>query len=410
MHGIKASVKPGLEAFLEKHLDLIRSKKIGLITNPSGVNRRLISTIDLFFRNPEIDLCCLFEAEHGIQGTRQAGEPAASREDPKHGIPVISLYAQSPDRLSDATPDRDQRMRYFDTIVQGKKPDRDAVRKIDVMIFDIQDTGTRVYTYMATMAYAMEVCAENEVPFIVLDRPNPLNGLIMEGPVLDYPGYSSFVGLYPVPMRHAMTAGELALYINKRFLEKKAVLTVIPMEGWQREMWFDQTDLFWIPPSPNMPTLATATVYPGQVCLEGTNLSEGRGTTRPFELFGAPWLRNMEMIRRLKNAVLPGVLFREACFAPEFSKYRGEPCSGAQVHVVDREEYKPFLTTMEIIRIVKNLHPEKFFFHGDYFDKIVGNPRIRKVLEDGREFRALQQEFVSGLKNFASERKPFLLY
>jgi len=190
------------------------------------------------------------------------------------------------------------------------------------MIFFFLDVGTRIYTYISTMAYAMEACAQNKIEFIVLDRPNPINGLAVEGPILEYPQYSSFVGLYPIPIRHGLTAGELAKLFNQKYLKKKVSLQVIPMQGWQRKMWYDQTGLPWVSPSPNMPTLTTATVYPGQVFLEGTNVSEGRGTTKPFELFGAPWIDGYELTKRLNSLLLPGAAFREAWFTPTFSKWR----------------------------------------------------------------------------------------
>jgi uncharacterized protein YbbC (DUF1343 family) len=284
------------------------------------------------------------------------------------------------------------------------------VESIDVLVFDIQDVGTRIYTYVATMAYCMEACAENDIEFIVLDRPNPINGIDLEGPLLEYPEYSSFVGLYPVPVRHGMTVGELAHYFNDKFFTKKADLKVIPMEGWRRELWFDQTTLPWVIPSPNMPTLKTATVYPGQVFLEGTNVSEGRGTTKPFELFGAPWIDGFRLVEELNRLNLPGVKFREAWFTPTFSKFQGELCGGAQIHVVERNQYKSFDTSLHIIQTIMDIYPDKFKFHGDYFDKIMGTSKVRKSLEKGVVVRNVIQSYSQELESFSKQIKSYFLY
>jgi uncharacterized protein YbbC (DUF1343 family) len=304
----------------------------------------------------------------------------------------------------------DEYMRSFDTTGTGKVPESTMIDDVDVLVYDIQDVGTRVYTYVATMAYAMQAAAESKTPFIVLDRPNPINGLTMEGPVLEYPDYSSFIGLYPVPERHGMTVGELALLINDLFLEKKADLTVVPMEGWRREMWFDETCLPWVIPSPNMPTADTASVYPGQVCLEGTNVSEGRGTTRPFEIFGAPWIDGFELARKLNALDLPGVVFREAWFTPSFSKFAGEICGGAQVHVTDRRAYLSFATGLHVVKTLGDMYPEKFQFHLDYFDKVMGTAKVREWLERGRPVSEILRDLDAALRDFATLRRPYLLY
>jgi len=301
-------------------------------------------------------------------------------------------------------------MRSYDSTVGGKVPEAAMVRDIEVMVFDLQDVGTRVYTYLATMALAMKSCAEAGVEFIVLDRPNPITGLILEGTVLEYPQFSSFLGLYPIPLRHGMTAGEVARLYNDRFLQKKVSLTVIPMEGWRREMWYDQTGLPWVLPSPNIPTLDTATVYPGQVFLEGTNLSEGRGTTKPFELFGAPWIDSYELVQKLNELGLPGVLFREAWFAPTFSKYQGERCRGAQVHITERSVFRPFETTLHIIRTVRNLYPDKFQFHQEYFDRIMGTDKVRQALLNGEPVPDIIRRLKKSLEEFEAQRRPYLLY
>lgn len=404
------SVKPGLEVLLERHLDLIKGRKVGLITNPTGVDRRLVSSIERLIATPEVRLVALYGPEHGVRGNAQAGEYVPFYVDEKYKLPVFSLYGQSMKPPQDMLLRLDEFMRNFDTTEAGKIPEASMVKEIEVMLFDLQDVGTRVYSYIATMAYAMEACAEAGIPFIVLDRPNPINGVTMEGPILKYPEFSSFVGLYPIPLRHAMTVGELALLFNEKFLKKKANLTVIPMEGWKREMWFDETGLPWVIPSPNMPTLDTATVYPGQVLFEGTNVSEGRGTTRPFELCGAPWIDGYELAKAMNKLNLPGVRFREAWFTPTFSKYRGELCGGVQVHVTDRHLYQPVKTSLLLIQMIKKMYPEKFEFHAAYFDKLMGTDEVRKWIEADRELTELFARWEEESKSFSQLRTGFLLY
>jgi uncharacterized protein YbbC (DUF1343 family) len=258
----------------------------------------------------------------------------------------------------------------------------------------------------------LQAAAEAGIPFVVLDRPNPINGVAMEGPILEFPAFSSFIGLYPVPLRHGMTAGELARLFNERFLTKKAELTVVPMAGWRREAWMDETPFPWVLPSPNMPTLDTATVYPGQVALEGTNLSEARGTTRPFELFGAPWIDGYVLARELNalRARLPGVVFREAWFTPSFSKFAGERCGGCQLHVTDRTAFRPIATTLAILETVRRLYGAKLEFHGDYFDRVMGTASVRTALERGTPFEAIAAGWEKGVADFARLRSPYLLY
>ena len=403
-------IKPGLEVFLEKHISLIKGKRAGLITNPTGVDSRLQSTIELFSSNADINLVALYGPEHGVRGNAQAGEYVSFYIDEKYSLPVFSLYGQSKKLEPDMFKNIDDYMRSFDTKKIGKIPDKAMVERIEALIFDIQDVGTRVYTYIATMAYSMEVSAEYGIDFIVLDRPNPINGLEMEGPLLEYPEFSSFVGLYPIPMRHGMTVGELALLFNDKFLKKKAKLRVIPMEGWERKMWFDETRLPWVIPSPNMPTLETATVYPGQVLWEGTNVSEGRGTTKPFEIFGAPWIDGYELTKKLNELRLPGLSFREAWFTPTFSKYSGEMCGGAQIYVFDRNRYRPFEATLHIIKTIMDIYPGDFKFHADYLDKIMGTSKVREALEKGVDVKDILKNFEEDLNKFSNLRKPYLLY
>lgn len=405
-----SQVKTGIEVFMEKHIDLVRGKKVGLVTNPTGVNTNLTSDIELLFKHPDIDLVALYGPEHGVRGNTQAGEYVPFYIDDIYQLPVFSLYGQTMKPADDMLSRIDEHMRSFDITDKGKFPEKEMVSKLDVLIFDIQDVGTRIYTYTATMALCMQACAENNIEFIVLDRPNPINGIDMEGPLLEYPEFSSFVGLYPIPVRHGMTVGELALLFNDAFFETKADVKIIPMQGWERGFWYDETLLPWVIPSPNMPTLTTALVYPGQVYLEGTNVSEGRGTTKPFELFGAPWIKANHLTQILNSLDLPGVRFREAWFTPVMSKYKGELCGGCQIHITNRDVYKPFECTLFIIKTIMDQYPEHFSFHKKYFDKIMGTDKIRKALIKGRAVQDITNSYQRELDSFKEKRKKYLLY
>jgi len=404
------ATKLGVDVFFEKHVGLIKGRRVGLITNPSGVNRRLESTADLFAGSTDFKLVALYGPEHGVRGDAQAGEYVPYYFDKKYGIPVFSLYGQSMKPDPGMLRNIDEYMRSFDTRAEGKVPDGSMVKDLDVMVYDIQDVGSRVYTYLSTMAYALQACAENGIEFILLDRPNPVNGVDIEGTILEYPGASSPVGLYPIPARHGMTLGEMALLFNDKFLPVKAKLTVIPMEGWKRRLWYDETGLPWVYPSPNMPTLDTATVYPGLVYLEGTNVSEGRGTTRPFELFGAPWIDVAAVTRTLNALGLPGVVFREAWFTPTFSKFRGTLCGGAQVHVTDRAAFRSVATLLHIVKVLRDAYPTEFKFHADYFDKVMGGTGVREALEKGTGVAEIQAGMEAGLEEFRTLRRAYLLY
>lgn len=403
-------VKTGIDVFMEKHLDLVRGKKVGLVTNPSGRTGGLKSTAQVFYESPDIYLAALYSPEHGLRGSAQAGEYVPFFIDKHFNLPVFSLYGQSRKPEKEMFAGIDEYMRSFDIVDEGKIPESSVLGRLDVLVFDIQDVGTRIYTYASTMAYCMQVCAEIGLKFIVLDRPNPINGVDMEGPVLEYPEYNSFVGLYPIPVRHGMTIGELACLYNECFFDRKADLTVIPMEGWKRDMWYDRTGLPWVSPSPNMPTMETALVYPGQVFLEGTNISEGRGTTLPFHMFGAPWIDGYELCSQLNGLHLPGVTFREVWFTPTFSKYKGEICGGAQLHVLDRDSYRPFSTALHIMKVIRDSYRETFLFHEEYFDKIMGTSRIRLSLENGGKVENILDGLSGELEQFAKLRSRYLLY
>jgi len=404
------AVKLGVDVLFEKHLELLSGKRVGLITNPTGVDGDFDSIIELFRAHPDLKLAALYGPEHGVRGNAQAGEYVPFYFDEQLKLPVFSLYGQSHKPPADMLTNIDHYMRTFDTEETGKQVEGEMLQAVDVMVFDLQDVGTRVYTYIATMAYAMQSCAENGIPFVVLDRPNPINGVTMEGPILEYPDFSSFIGLYPIPLRHGMTVGELAQLFNETFLKEKAQLTVIPMENWQREEWFDQTSLPWVIPSPNLPTFESTIVYPGQVLLEGTNLSEGRGTTKPFEFFGAPWIDGYVLARELNALELPGVKYREAWFTPTFSKFKGELCGGCQLHVTDRSVYRPVATVLAELAVIQKLYGDKLELHDRYFDKVMGTSSVREALLRGESVETIVAGFKPGLDEFAKTCAPFLLY
>ena len=403
-------MKPGIEVLLESRLDLLRGRRVGLVTNPTAVDARLRSSAELLRGHPEVDLVALYGPEHGVRGDAQAGEYVPFYRDPHLGLPVFSLYGETQRPPADMLTRIDAYMREYDTRHDGKTVEPRMLESIEVMVFDLQDVGTRVYTYVATMAYAMQAAAEAGIPFVVLDRPNPITGAAMEGPVLRFPAYSSFIGLYPVPLRHGMTAGELARLFNARFLPRPADLTVVPLAGWDRADWFEATGLPWVLPSPNLPSVEAALVYPGQVMLEGTTLSEGRGTTRPFELCGAPWVDGHLLARDLNALELPGVRFREAWFTPTFSKFAGERCGGVQLHVRDREAFRPVLTTIALLAEVGRSGGGRLEFHADYFDHVLGHPRVREGLAADVPAAALAAEWTPELRAFAALRAEFLLY
>lgn len=400
----------GVEVLLSDRRGILRGRRVGLITNPTGVDGRLRSIVEAFRAAEDFRLVALFGPEHGVRGNAQAGEFVASYQDEHYGLPVFSLYGPGLRLPEHPLADIDATMREFDTQPTGKTVGHGMLEGVDVLVFDLQDIGTRVYTYVATMAYAMQAAAEAGIPFLVLDRPNPIGGLAMEGPVLEYPRHSSFIGLYPVPLRHGMTTGELARLFNASFLPRRVDLTVIPVEGWQRGQWQDQTGLPWVAPSPNMPTLDTATVYPGQVILEGTNLSEGRGTTRPFEWFGAPWIDGYLLARDLNALRLPGVVWRETWFSPTFSKFAGQRCGGCQLHVVDRERFAPVAATLAMLQTVRARYGDRLELHADYFDKVLGTSAVREAWLRDEPAAEIAAKWEPDRVAFARQRAAHLLY
>jgi len=315
----------------------LRGARLGALLHPASVSAKLEHALRILqkYNGDLFRLAALFGPQHGFLGQTQDNMVEwESYEHPRLRIPVYSLYGEH------------------------REPRSEMLEGLDVLLIDLQDVGARYYTFIWTMYLCMRACEKQGVAVVVLDRPNPINGVAVEGPVLD-PNYKSFVGMHPIPVRHGKTIGELARQFQDEAF-RNCRLSILPIKNWARGMWFDQTGLPWVMPSPNMPTLDTATVYPGMCLLEGTNISEGRGTTRPFEIFGAPFIDAETLCRELNALKLPGVFFREIFFQPTFHKFAGQLCGGAQTHVIDRNQFRPFLTGVEIIRRIRNLYPERF--------------------------------------------------
>ena len=400
------SVRTGADVLLASDPPPLRGRRIGLVTNPTGVTRSLGSIAAAMDRTDGFQVVALYGPEHGVRGDAQAGEKVSLQWDPVLKRPLFSLYGKTLKPTG-------AMLTNIAGLVRGAEgfPTNVVVaERVDVLVFDIQDVGSRAYTFIGTLSKVLGAAAENGVPVVVLDRPNPLGGTVLEGPVLEAPRFLSLVGIHPIPMRHGMTVGELARLFNARFLTKPADLTVIPMKGWDAGAMPEETGLPWVMPSPNMPTPDTAFVYPGQVLLEGTNLSEGRGTTRPFELFGAPWIDAAALESDLNALGLPGVVFRETWFSPTFSKHSGKRCGGVQVHVTDRRTYRSVATTLRVLDRIRRLHPDQLTFQASHFDRLMGTDRTRKVLESGGDIVAEIASFDADLRAFETLRKPYLLY
>ena len=388
-------VKTGLEVITSSWPSHLRKAKVGLLVHPASVTRKFVHAVDVCLKSPSFRLTALFGPQHGIRGETQDNMVEwRGFRDERTALPVYSLYGNT------------------------RRPDRQMLRDIDAMIIDLQDVGARYYTFIWTMALVMEACAEMEIEVVVADRPNPISGHITEGPLLRRQ-YSSFVGLHELPVRHGMTTGEIASYLKDRFYPS-ARLHVIRMKGWKRDMWFGNTGLPWIFPSPNMPTVDTALVYPGMCLLEGTNLSEGRGTTRPFEIFGAPYMDPYLLTKRLAGFKLPGVLFRPLYFLPTFQKYSGRLCGGAQIHITDRERFRPFRTAVALLKASHEMYNREFAWKEPPYeyedvllpiDILAGSDRLRKDIEGGVSLRDMESWWAEELREFNRKiRKEYLLY
>jgi len=391
----QSRVKIGAEILIEKHLDLIKGKKIGIVTNHTGILPDGRHIVDVLNGIEGVKIVALFGPEHGIRGEVPDGKSISHGVDTKTGIPVFSLYGDV------------------------KKPTEEMLKDIDVLIFDIQDVGARFYTYISTMSYCMEACAEMGKKFIVLDRPNPIRGVYVDGPILE-PRFKSFVGLHPIPVAHGMTVGELAKMFNDEgWLENgvKADLTVVKMENYSRKMWFDQTGLPWVKPSPNMMTLKTAIVYTATCFIEGTNVSEGRGTQHPFEWIGAPWIDGEKLAKELNHYKLPGVKFEPISFTPTDiekvtvdPKYEGEKCGGVYLNVYDREKFEPVKVGVYILYALKKLYPDKFKWRTAGQDRLWGTDKVRLMIDEGKNPDEIIKTWEDDVKKFLSIRQKYLLY
>lgn len=387
-------MKLGIDLFKRALPRRFRNSRAGLLVHPASVGRALRHSVDIIRESKVVRVSTLFGPQHGIWGETQDNMIEwRSFKEPSTGLPIRSLYGKV------------------------RKPTPHMLRDIDVLIIDLQDVGSRYYTFIWTMALCMEASMESSKGVIVLDRPNPIGGHIIEGPILKE-GFESFVGLRPIPVRHSMTIAEIAIYLKEEFYPSLD-LEVIPMSGWRRRLWFDETGLYWVMPSPNMPTLDTAAVYPGMCLLEGTNLSEGRGTTRPFEIFGAPFGEPQKIVKRLNEFRLPGVIFRAIYFKPTFQKHSKRLCGGAQIHVIDRERFKPFKTAVSIIKTFYELYPNEFRWKSPPYeyeyekppiDILYGSDELRNGIERGLNIEHLEECWKKDCLRFKKVIEKYLLY
>ena len=392
---VSPPVKLGIDVLRARDFDILKGKKIGLITNPTGVDANLEATVDILHDAEGVDLVALFGPEHGIRGDTEAGGYVESYKDRRTGLPVYSLYGKT------------------------RKPTKDMLRGIDVLVYDIQDVGVRSYTYISTMGLAMEAAAENNVTFVVLDRPDPLTGERVEGPVLDLQ-YKSFVGMYPIPYVYGMTAGELAEMINlEGWLAdgKRCRLIVVPMEGWKRSMWWDETGLAWVPTSPHIPHACTVMFYvmTGLLGELGT-ANQGVGYTLPFELVGAPWIDGDALAEYLNNSKLAGVEFRPMSYRPFYFDTSSTLLQGVQIHVRDREHLDLTAVQLTILDALRRLFPQNDIFERakperlEAFDKVTGSTHLRTALEKHTSVEELLRSIDEERAQFMIKREKYLLY
>ena len=383
--GAAGPVRPGVEVFLSAVPERIRGKRIGLITNHAAIDRAGTSDIDLIAAHPDVKLVALFAAEHGIRGVAAAGEKVADDRDARSGLPIFSLYK-----------------------TEDRGPAPEMLRGIDALVYDLPEVGGRTWTYVSTMALSMQSAARQGIPFVVLDRPNPIGGEIVEGALLD-PAFKSFVGMYPIPARHGMTVGELATFFNKAFAIG-VELIVARAANWRRAQWFADTGLPWRNPSPNLRSPAALNSYPGTVYFEGTNLTEGRGTDRPFEQVGAPWLDASAIANAMNERRLHGIRFEAITMAvdPGAAKFPGQTLPAIRFVVTDREAYRPVRTSLLLIDEIRRQHQKEFAW-GKSIDRLTGSDKVRLAI-DGGTLPALLEEWDRDAAAFRERRRPFLLY
>ncbi|MFO8085084.1 MAG: DUF1343 domain-containing protein [Desulfobacterales bacterium] len=387
-------VKTGLENFLENHLKKFKGFRLGLLCNPSSVDRQFIHSRILIDKMYPEQLKALYSPQHGFYAEKQDNMiESADTFDPCLNIPVYSLYGET------------------------RIPTKKMLEAIDILLIDLPDVGTRVYTFSTTVSYCLEAAKKYDKKVLVLDRPNPIGGNLVEGNLVE-PECSSFVGRFPVPMRHGLTMGELALLYNECF-GIGCELEIIALKGWRRHMFFKDTALAWVAPSPNLPSPESAMVYPGQVIWEGTNVSEGRGTTQPFELFGAPFIDPPKILEFLGDQKFPGAALRETAFEPTANKWKGKICKGFQIHVTDPEIFRPYQTSLKLLQAVILLNkdqfrwkstPYEYEFEKRPIDLILGDKKICNILESGRSVEVLERSWSESLKNYLGMRQNVLLY
>lgn len=383
-------LETGLDVLVEKQLSKLDRKRVGIASHPAAVDLQLMDSATRLIR-AGVNLTALFGPEHGYTGMVADGAPVENSTDTRTGLPVYSLYGKT------------------------KEPTPDMLQGVDVLLFDMQDVGVRYYTFLSTLVYVLRGAAKAGKPVMVLDRPNPINGIQREGPLVD-PGFESFIGILPIPMRHGLTLGELALMANHQ-MRIQCDLTVIQMEGWRRSMWFEAVGHAWVPTSPGIPRFETTLPYVGTCLVEGTNLSEGRGTPLPFEVVGAPWVDGFTLAEKMNALKLPGVIFRPYAFIPCSSKHAGKHCQGVQLHITDRQGFRPVYTGLHLVAACRELFPADFQFltsswegHPAHFDLLVGSAHPRLQLTAG----ATVEHIVSGwgdiINHFESSIQDFLLY
>lgn len=380
-----SQVLPGLETFLADVPAALRGKRVGLITNHSAIDRSRISAIDLIARHKELKLVAILAPEHGVRGNLPAGEKVVDEIDPATGVPIYSLY-----------------------LAEDRGPTPQMLENVDVLIYDLQEVGGRTWTYVSTMALSMNAAAKAGIPFVVLDRPNPIGGEIVEGALLD-PRFKSFVGMYPIPARHGMTVGELAQLFNKKY-GISANLIVARVANWRRSQWFEDTGLPWVNPSPNLRSPAALKSYPGSVYFEGTTLTEGRGTERPFEQIGAPWLNANEIARVMNQRNLPGVRFEPITMTvePTAAKYPGQTIPAIRFAITDRESYRPVRTSLLLIDEIRRQHLRDFAWTKT-IDRLTGSDKVRHAVESG-QLLPLLEEWDREAAAFLETRKEYLIY
>ncbi len=380
----------GLHSLLKEKAAALRGRRVGLVTHAAAVTPDLHAAPDALVQ-AGVALRALFAPEHGLESAAADADPIAHSVHPRLGIPIHSLYGET------------------------HSPTPAMLADLDVLVFDMQDVGARFYTYVSTLFHTLRAAGQFGMPVVVLDRPNPINGVAVEGPLLE-PGFQSFVGIASLPVRHGMTMGELARWLNAEH-NLQADLTVIPMRGWRRAMWFDETGLPWAPPSPAMPHITTAVLYPGLCLIEGTNLSEGRGTALPFEVAGAPWLDAHKLAQALNAPGLPGIRFRPAHFIPSAGKHAGQRCQGAQAHVLARDALQPVRMGAYFVAACRAAQPDQFAFltsswegRAPHFDLLIGNAAVRAGIEAGAPVATLIADWPAAEDDFRRRREACLLY